>query len=175
MEQTLNRDRKVGFTLIELLVVISIIAILSVIGMAVYSKVQQNARDAKRRGDIQAIATAYEIYKSVKGHYPLFSTTTCPGEPNWNNLTTELGPYLQSLPIDPKNDCSGWDTGKFYKYHTNADGTFFQVAASLEGAGTGNFTYMSGWPGTFSVDGAHNPCDCIFDKRYGGFGIDSQQ
>lgn len=54
-----------GFTLIELLVVISIIAILSVIGLAVFSGVQKNARDARRREDITAIAQALEANKTM--------------------------------------------------------------------------------------------------------------
>lgn len=50
-----------GFTLIELLVVISIIAILSVIGITVFTGVQKGARDAKVKSDIQAYAKAFEL------------------------------------------------------------------------------------------------------------------
>lgn len=50
-----------GFTLVELLVVITIIAILSVIGMAVFGNIQARARDARRRADIDAISKAYEV------------------------------------------------------------------------------------------------------------------
>lgn len=50
-----------GFTLVELMVVITIIAILSVIGVTVFSGVQKSARDAARRGDINALATALEL------------------------------------------------------------------------------------------------------------------
>lgn len=49
-----------GFTLVELLIVVSIIAILSVIGVTLYSNVQKNARDAQRRGDVEAISKAFE-------------------------------------------------------------------------------------------------------------------
>ncbi len=60
-----------GFTLVELLVVISIIAILSVIGITVYSSVQKNARDARRRGDIDSIAMALEVNKKNTGYQVL--------------------------------------------------------------------------------------------------------
>ena len=53
-----------GFTLIELLVVISIIAILAVIGIAIFSGAQARARNAKRREDISAIAKALEVNRS---------------------------------------------------------------------------------------------------------------
>ena len=59
-----------GFTLVELLVVITIIAVLSMIGMTIFSGVQKNARDAKRRADLDAIHTALELYKVANGHYP---------------------------------------------------------------------------------------------------------
>lgn len=49
-----------GFTLVELLVVISIIAILSIIGITVFTGVQKSSRDARRKGDIEAIAKALE-------------------------------------------------------------------------------------------------------------------
>ena len=47
----------------ELLVVIAIVAILSSIGFAVYSSVQQKARDSKRRSDVDALVKALEVNK----------------------------------------------------------------------------------------------------------------
>src|SRR3989344_5476362 len=49
-----------GFTLIELMIAIAIVAILATVGFTVFSNTQINARDAKRRQDIDAIATAIE-------------------------------------------------------------------------------------------------------------------
>lgn len=57
-----NKSQK-GFTLIELLVVVAILAILAVIGATVYNNVQINARDARRKSDIDAIASAFEANK----------------------------------------------------------------------------------------------------------------
>jgi len=51
-----------GFTLIELLVTISIIAVLSSIGLIVYQGVQSKARDSIRKSDLQKLAIALEIY-----------------------------------------------------------------------------------------------------------------
>lgn len=59
-----------GFTLVELLVVISIIAVLSVVGMALFTSAQKNARDARRRLDIKAIHNALEMYYNQNGSYP---------------------------------------------------------------------------------------------------------
>ena len=61
-----------GFTLIELLVVITIIAILAVIGLAIFSGVQARARNAKRRQDVVAIGKAMEVNKgSTAAYYPI--------------------------------------------------------------------------------------------------------
>lgn len=53
-----------GFTLIELMVAISIVAILAVVGLTVFSNVQKNARDSRRRVDLTAIADALETNKT---------------------------------------------------------------------------------------------------------------
>ncbi len=60
LPKTVNNPQ--GFTLVELLVVVSIIAILSVIGITVYAGVQKNARDARRKGDVDSIAAALEVH-----------------------------------------------------------------------------------------------------------------
>lgn len=49
-----------GFTLIELLVVISIIAILSAIGLVSYNNIRKNSLTAKYKSDLNAIKKAYE-------------------------------------------------------------------------------------------------------------------
>lgn len=64
-----ERSESKGFTLIELMITVSIISILAVVGVAIYSGAQKNARDAKRRGDIDAIAKALEQTKLSNNNY----------------------------------------------------------------------------------------------------------
>lgn len=84
-----NIKQKKGFTLVELMVAITIIAILSVVGVTVYTGVQKSARDAKRRADIDAIATALETNKQ-------------PGTTNYSALLPSHFASGQK-PIDPKD------------------------------------------------------------------------
>lgn len=77
-----------GFTLIELLVVVSLIIILTGISVGVYYDTQRNARDTRRKEDIQSIATAMEAH-FVNGAYQALSASW------FNNL---------DLPKDPLHD-----------------------------------------------------------------------
>lgn len=86
-----------GFTLIELLVVISIIAILSVVGITVFNSVQQNSRDARRKLDIDAIAKAFESNQNIiSGQYialspSQFADNRIPTDPLSDSGCTQSG------------------------------------------------------------------------------------
>ncbi|MCL4366041.1 prepilin-type N-terminal cleavage/methylation domain-containing protein [Patescibacteria group bacterium] len=101
--------QKRGFTLIELLVVISIIAVLSVMGMAVFSGLQKGARDTRRKGDIDAIAKAYEVQRT-SSYIPLLDANFSSG----------------AKPKDPNNT-----KGEYFNWLA-ADGSGFKACASLE-------------------------------------------
>lgn len=62
LPKTLNNPS--GFTLVELLVIISIIAILAVVGFSVFNGAQAQARDGRRRSEIDALGKAIESSKN---------------------------------------------------------------------------------------------------------------
>jgi prepilin-type N-terminal cleavage/methylation domain-containing protein len=62
-----------AFTLIELLVVIAIIAIISVVAVSLFSNVQADARDGKRRAELEAIANVLEVNKTTAGYQPVLA------------------------------------------------------------------------------------------------------
>ena len=117
---------KNGFTLIEVLVTATIIAILTSIGVASYQAANKHARDAKRRGDLEQIRSALEMYRSDNNLYP--ST----GGGNWTNANNlPLSSYLNPIPSPPK-------TGEAYYYQaTDLSGGHYYgycLSAKMEGS-----------------------------------------
>lgn len=129
--------KKSGFTLVELLVVISIIAILSAIGITVFSAAQQAARDGRRRADLLAIAQALEIYRQQKGNYP---TSGVSGGTVYNSdaaqpwITGLDESYMVRVPVDPKNTGGpAYSGGYTYGYWSGGStGSAFMLYTHLE-------------------------------------------
>lgn len=153
----MKRNR--GFTLIELLVVMSIIALLLTIGLSFYGNAQRATRDAKRRGDLDAIRKALEIYRTERGNYAIATTFPCAitggyhwafSSPNGGvqgsltgcpaSLKNGLASYFvnSSIPEDPY--CSTTDDtcqNSWNNYYIDTvDGTTFTLYAQLENAPT---------------------------------------
>ena len=110
---------KKGFTLIELLVTISIIAILSTIGLTIFSGTQGKARDSVRKNDLRTLATALEIYYQKNNNYVL-GNTSCS-----DLATSGLTSFMTgNIPKDPK--------GTFYCYLSDNVGQTYTLCANLE-------------------------------------------
>lgn len=90
-----------GFTLMELLVVITILGLLTTIGVASYRNLTVNSRDAKRLTDLRILQSALEEYHSDQLHYPPEFDFTGPlVSPGTANIKT----YLKTPPQDPNTN-----------------------------------------------------------------------
>lgn len=106
-----------GFTLVELLIVITIIAILSVIGLVVYGNFLKNSRDSKRQSDLKFIQSALENYHADQLYYPASLGTT---------LISGTKIYMTRVPTDPK-------PSPYPNYLYTVSGTNYCLSAKLEG------------------------------------------
>ena len=137
-----NRHNQ-SFTLIELLVVIAIIAILAAVIITSTGSARQQARDVRRTQDLDALATALEVYYSDHKAYPQgnigpgstssdqgFCIEKATGTGKFQNLLTQ-GNYLSTIPKDPLyQDVS--DPDYCYWYQTKDNGQKFKLFAKAE-------------------------------------------
>ena len=99
MKRILNFKK--GFTLIELLITITIIAVLSAIGLIAYSNFIKNTRDAKTQSDLKQIQSALEEYFGDKKYYPVQLSSPL----SFNTKT-----YLTQISSDYKYEQKNCDT-----------------------------------------------------------------
>lgn len=127
---TLSAQKKAfGFTLIELLVAISIIAVLSTIGLVAYGQVQVVARDNKRMEDMREVQKAFQLYYIANGNvYPVAGSGS---DPFSGSGLSGLDKYFQnnSRPSDPNPTAVGNYSYRYYKCSTEEK---YVVCAKLE-------------------------------------------
>lgn len=130
-----------GFTLIELLVAIAIIAILSTMGIVYFANSQKNARDARRRSDVDAIANALETNKTPgqNTYNPLaanqFSSGAVPVD-SGNNLSAYCISYDTAGGATPPSVPTGWTNATDCPANPLAAGTRTAYTAIPNSGGT---------------------------------------
>lgn len=128
-----------GFTLMELILTMAIIAILSVIGIGSYTQATVKSRDTQRKGDLNQISKAVEMFNNDKGQYPkaLDGVMLCPGLDGTENACggsiftysgTHKITYMDKAPNDPTNETST----RRYVYIPDENLRSFALYAALE-------------------------------------------
>lgn len=126
MKKACNERSRSGFTLVELLVAVSIVVVLSTIGLSTFSGIQSKARDATRKNDLRTLATALEIYYQTYGNY-LTNTGLCADKTAGSVLytNTNFTKFISGdLPKDPKD--------KNPYCYESPNGLTFKLYAKLE-------------------------------------------
>lgn len=122
-----------AFTLIELLVVIAIVGVLSGFIFVTMSNAVASAKDGKRKADLANIEKGLLAYYAQNNAYPSNDTSypcTIGAGGTCNNLSTNLSPYLATLPIGPDGD----------RYTYNYSSGNFTLSGTLS---TGPWAYNS--------------------------------
>lgn len=115
MEKIKNKN---AFTLIELIVSITIIALLTVVGIVSYGPFNKKSRDSRRMTDLENIRLSLELYRNQTGYtYPVSLDTIKDAK------------YLSTIPLDPKTKAA-------YLY-TKIDGYNYKIETILEETGIG--------------------------------------
>ncbi len=159
-----------AFTLLEIIVVVAIIGLLSAVIFSIISSARAKGRDAKRVSDIRQINTAIGMYQNDHaGNPPDLGNPSCvnfytydpscfasseTGIINWQNLKTQLEPYLKILPEDPCPSCTALDI-------------FINKVFAFE-----NFEYVYHAPAAvnaYLIDHGMNPTDFSQNQTYSIF------
>ena len=118
-----RRSKERGFTLVEILIVVIILGILAAIVIPQFTSASTDARQNSTKSLLQTIRSQVELYK-LQHSDNLPGDDAGDGTPDfaefWDDLTLKtdisgdvdaddpnLGPYLQSKPVNPLNGQSG--------------------------------------------------------------------
>jgi general secretion pathway protein G len=127
--------RKRGFTLIEILVAATIIAVLSVVGVASYTSINKRSRDAKRKSDLEQVRSALEMFRVDNGFYPTGTNAVFvkldvldPGDGSGPFVST----YMPSIPMDPQNTALSTKSYYYAPLGTGAPFYSYCICATVE-------------------------------------------
>ena len=114
-----------GFTLIELLVVMTILAILTMVTMAQFQTAKKKANDVARKGDLNAVSKALQMFFNDYGYFPLESEIVFGGTFEDDSASP---PYVYMKRMPRENVANG----KPYCYKVSADRKKYALYAQLE-------------------------------------------
>lgn len=113
-----HTKKKSGFTLIELMVSISIIVLLSAVGMVSFRNATRSARNGRREADMEMVRSALVLYRTDNSQYPVGT--------DFDAMITDVSDYLSADTVsDPKDDAT-------YFYSYSSDGATFTLGWSEE-------------------------------------------
>ncbi len=135
---------KKGFTILELLVVISVLVILIGIAIPRFKGMQDAAKVAQAKGELQTMQAAIESYymNQTTKAYPASNATV-----GASVLSTQAP---QIIPSTPPYDPFGATSSTEYVYTKGADGSYY-VIYSVGATGSGSASIVNG--GTVTVTG----------------------
>lgn len=131
-----------GFTLMELLIVIAILGIMSVMIVNMVRSANPQARDIRRKQNLEAIQKALEMYYSDNDAYPQSLPTLVPNSGK---------KYFGKLPSDPIS-------GNTYVYIQGTGGTSYRLYSCLEITPTAAPSFQGGSVGCC----ADSPYPCYY-------------
>jgi len=148
MKSINNRQSTINnrsFTLIEIIVVVTIIGVLFGGAAISYSSLTRASRDAKRKGDLEQIRAALEMYRSsepgANGQYPTYANADCSGLTSIANFTN----YLPVIPTDPKSN---------FNYSCTSEPSTYTIYSTLE---AGDYSDCGGSCGSAPCEYAVGP------------------
>ena len=123
--KSITAKERNGFTLIELIVVITIISLLTIVTVSQFQTAKKKANDVARKGDINAVSKALQMYFNDYGYFP------AQNEIVWGGTFEDSSanpPYVYMKKMPREN----YVPTKPYCYKVSADGKKYGLYAQLE-------------------------------------------
>ena len=120
----ISEDKNLGFTLLELLISVALVALMTVgVVTLIGQSSRQYSRDAKRKSDLQSVASALELFRTDQGYYPSCVSSSNCAITNLSGVNP-FPTYMLNIPTDPAGG------NRVYRY-------FPQPASCAAGSCTG--------------------------------------